>query len=171
MKLKKWLSKVSDFSGQDQCARSPEAQAAFINQQAQKFQVTPEEFQQLATHCKGRIASIKHNANFFQEFGGERTYISNSYKDIYHGLMNPRLTDTDVLMVKDLIAHSELPGEIQSDPQRKQTERAFIQAHFLFGSFSNEGVEKRTLGHQFKIEEGGGLEPEKIEPFIRGMSI
>lgn len=153
-----------------ECARRPEAQAEFIDQQAQKFQVTPEEFQQLATHCKDRIASIKREATFFQEFGGERTYISNSYKDIYHGLMNPRLTDTDVLMVKDLIANSELPVELQIDPQRKQIERAKIQAHFLFGTFSNHGVEKRTLGHQFKIEEGGGLDSEKIAPFTRCMS-
>ncbi len=146
-------------------ARSTEAQAEFINQQAEKFNVTPEELQALATHCKVRVAEIKRNASFYQEYIGSRNYTSNSFKDIYHSLMNPKLTPAEVVDVKDLIANSKLPAELENDAEARATQTVMMNVHFVYGTFFHQGVEARTLGHQLKIAEGGGLNEELIRPF------
>ena len=143
-----------------ECARSPEDQREFITQQASKFGVSPDDFENLANHCKDKIHTYKSQSSFWNEFSGNRTYVTNSFKDIYHGLMNPKLTNEEAIKVKELIQDSHLE-EKDDTPDNK----AKIDLCFQFGSFFNTGVEYRTLGHQFKIAEGGGLDDEKIRPF------
>lgn len=141
-------------------ARSPEKQAEFIQGQAEKFGVTTEQFQQLTQHCKERVATIKSKASFVVEFTGARNYVTNSYKDIYHGLMNSKLSPDDVIIVKELINHSTLAAE-----NNTPLKRTMADSHFIYGTFFHYPVEERILGHQFKIAEGGGLDQNLTEPF------
>jgi hypothetical protein len=142
-------------------ARSPEDQAAFVVRQAAKFDVTPAEFQDLVTHCKEKISTYKYQATVLHEFSGNRNYVTNSFKDIYHGLMNPGLTDADTEIVKKLIGNSQL-DDADNNPETK----AEIDLRYAFGTFFQAGLPVRTLAHQFKIMEGGGLDSEKIRPFL-----
>jgi hypothetical protein len=143
------------------CARSPEDQAAFVASQAAKFKVTPEAFQNLVSHCKEKFTTYKQQASFLHEFSGNRNYVTNSFKDIYLGLMNPKLTDTEAVTVKELIANSRL-----DDVNNNQETKIRIETHFVLGTFFHAGVSERTLGHQIKIAEGGGLDSDKISPFL-----
>ncbi|MDF1683575.1 MAG: hypothetical protein P1U36_02855 [Legionellaceae bacterium] len=140
------------------CARPPEAQAEFINTQAAQFNVTTEAFKNLAQHCKEKISTHKSQATLFEEFTGNRTYVTNSFKDIYHGLMNPNLTETKVQEVKELIKNSKLPPDYNNPQTKLEVER-----NFALGMFPD--LEARTRGHQVKIVEGGGLDDDLIMPF------
>lgn len=155
----KWRYGESNADGYE-CARSPEAQEVFVNQQALKFGVTPDAFQNLASHCKEKVSTYKSQASFWHEFSGNRNYVTNSFKDIYHGLMNPRLTHAEAKTVKELIKNSELAAENKNPKTKVQ-----IESHFALGTFFHAGVSARTLGHQIKIMEGGGLDADTIRPF------
>lgn len=150
----------SNADGYEQ-ARSPEEQDAFIVEQAKKFDVTPEEFQKLAAHCKEKASVYKSEASILEEFMGQRNYVTNSFKDIYHGLMNPRLTPAAAIITKNLIANSQLAA-IDNTTET----RATVDMHFAWGTFFREGVSARTLGHQIKIAQGGGLDAEMVRPFM-----
>lgn len=144
-----------------ECARSPEEQTEFVARQAAKFDVTPQQLQNLATHCKEKASTYKNRATFWHEFSGNRNYVTNSFKDIYHGLMNPRLTQAEAITVKELIADSKLDAE-NDNPQTT----ARINAHYAFGTFFHADVSTRVLAHQVKIAKGGGLDEDTLRPFV-----
>ena len=141
-------------------------QTAFIDVQANKFGVTPAEFLKLTQYCKDNINDIKANASFFEEFAGNRTLASNSYKDIYHGLMNSNATREDIDATKHLIMESSevsitlAQGGLTSDPN---------EIRLLTTTSELAKPKRRLLYHQLwlvKDEKGKGIPEDTIIPFL-----
>ncbi len=149
-----------------ECARNEEAQNAFIKSQAETFNVTDNQLQDLAAHCKEKAAAYKRDASFFHEYFGDRTHVTNAYKDIYHGLMDPNLTADTACDVKKLIQRSHEAsfwGQVREDTRDRAKAKANL--HFAFGTFFSAGFDARMEAHQVKIYEGGELDTERLRPF------
>ncbi len=136
--------------------KHPDKIEEFTKSQADKFGVTPKAFSSLLTHCKEKVHGIKSKATFLEEFTNTRQPRSNSYKDIYFGLMNPSATKEDIASIKTLIENSR-PVVL-----RKFKEEAKLDLTSS-GTLRND-LKLRTEYHQYKI--GVGIPSELIEPFM-----
>jgi hypothetical protein len=141
-------------------ARTSQQQVEYIEKQAALFGVKPDELRELAETCKARVATHKAQATFLQEFSGERTLTTNSYKDIYHGLMNPRITPEQVQQVKFLIGNSQLPDRFTNDEKK-----AVISSQYQLGFTMHDGLPTRLLMHQVALSKMNGLDKSLVEPF------
>lgn len=135
-------------------ACSPLDQESFIKQQSKKFSVKFSEFKELTEHCRKKITEIKKEATYWEEYSNLRRHKTNSYKDIYHGLMNPTLTPERVKIVKNLIAESNLPPEVYTTENTKK-----VTQTLRLGTFFNPDLDTRIIFHQYQISDSGGLEP------------
>ncbi len=161
----------SNADGYNQ-ARSPEEQQIFIEGQANKFSVDKQAFENLTQFCQNRISTIKHTGLIWAELMNGRTSISNSYKDIYHGLMKPELTPEDIVSIKTLIVDSTVesitpPGVSNS-----------LLLKFMLASLSvltamvattrnpdDDTLASKTAMNKSMIEISGGLDESLTEPF------
>lgn len=141
-------------------ARAPQQQVEYIKNQAALFGVKPEELQQLAETCKAMVTTHKAQATLWDEFSGERTRTTNSYKDMYHGLMNPRITPEQVQKVKCLISNSQLPDRFDNDEQKTA-----ISNKYQLGFTMYDGFPTRLLMHQVALSKMGGLDDSLVAPF------
>jgi len=137
--------------------KTPVQQQQFIQDQSQKFGVSVHDFTGLSNHCREKITSIKQNASYLQEFGGSRTPVTNSYKDIYHGLLRSNPSLEEVTATKQLIACSNALSDEDDTPGNK------IKAQMLV--FSVPGRARLTLAHQMNINDNGGLPEEYVDTF------
>ncbi|MCX7090140.1 MAG: hypothetical protein NTU48_01630 [Legionellales bacterium] len=140
--------------------RTAREQDDFIEAQAKQFQISPQEFYTLTQHCRKKITEIKRDSKLWEEYMNIRIHTTNSYKDIYHGLMNPHLTPETVRVVKEMIGNSNLPPELNTAENRKK-----VTNSLRAGTFFNPNVEQRTLVHQFQIFDSGGLDPKLLTAF------
>lgn len=140
--------------------RNPTEQREFIQYQAEKFAVTPSQFSALASQCRTRISENKRDASIWNEYMGYRSHTTNSYKDIYHGLMNPSLSEEDVIEIKHLIVNSNLPAVSNTYENKKK-----VSKMLRLGTFFAPDAELRTMAHQFNIADAGVIEPSLLEPF------
>jgi hypothetical protein len=122
-------------------------------------------FKRLIILCRERIQTAKTKATIFQEFVGQRQLVTNSYKDIYFGLMNKNCSIEDIALVKELLQES-------SDESTQQTltqlpnfirDQALITTHQL-----RSHVGLRMLFHKTQIYPG--IKAENVIPFRHGMS-
>lgn len=154
-----------------------------ITKQAIQFGVPYAQFKALIDLCKSKIKEIKHTSSWFDEYCGFRRVRSNSYKDIYHGLMNPALTTSDVDAIKDLLAHSQCSTVTHLRENMGKTAYAVL---YLPASVTLAGMwlkpsffsiksdpqsedydttaHQRMLIHQLAIEQG--IDDDLISPFL-----
>ena len=141
-------------------------QQVFIEEQAKKFSVTSEQFITLITLCREKIQIIKIKATFFEAYIGTQQPVTNSFKDIYHGLMNPSCTVDDVRSVKELLKIStstEVKAVISSSSEMEiNTIKKFTPDGVL-----RSDLDKRKFYHQAHIFPG--IEKDFIQPFIPGL--
>jgi hypothetical protein len=142
--------------------RSETEQQVFIEEQAKKFSVTTEQFENLITLCRGKIQSIKDKATFVEEFGGTRQPITNSFKDIYHGLMNPHCTVENVKSVKELLKISTDTAVNGAVSSHSDADMIWMKA-FTASAVLRSDLNVRTLYHQAQISPG--INEEAIRPF------
>jgi len=135
-------------------------QEAFVNSQAHLLGIKPNELILLTSECRNKIAHIKEHATLWQELSGQRRSLTNAYKNIYHALMRPDLSVTEVPEIKKMIANSNLDSLTNSSANKKFIKKAIATGH-LFQFVGRE----RQLVHQFQIAEGGGLNPELLSSF------
>lgn len=140
--------------------KNPTEQREFVNHQALKFAVTPTQFSALTSQCKTRISETKRDASIWNEYMGYRSYTTNSYKDIYHGLMNPTLSEEDVVEIKHLIVNSNLPT-VSNTPENKKKVFNMLR----LGTFFAPNAELRSMAHQFNIADAGVIDPSLLAPF------
>lgn len=140
--------------------RNPMEQRQFIIEQAQKFEVSPQAVAMLAEHCQKRIAEVKKDASFWDEYMGYRSQITNSYKDIRLGLLNPTASSEEISETKYLVANSHLPPAFNT-PENKQK----VSAMFRSGTLFAPDLELRMWAHQFKISESGLMDVRLLSPF------
>lgn len=134
-------------------ARSSFDQDIFIKEQSLKFQVKPSEFIRMTEHCRKKIAEIKNEATYWEEYSNARRHKTNSYKDIYHGLMSPAITLERVKIVKKVIVESNLPPEVRTVENTKK-----VTQTLRLGTFFNPDLNTRMTVHQYQISDTGGLE-------------
>ena len=133
--------------------RIPAKQVTFIELQAKKFNMPPQTFNHLITYCRNKINKIKTEATYWQELSGERKLITNTYKDIYFGLMNPHCTQKDVAEVKILLAQSRKRAVSNALCNKTPAEIANIKA--ITSSYDlRSNLATRTLFHQAFIAPG-----------------
>lgn len=137
-------------------------QLVFIEAQANKFSVTTEQFTKLITLCREKIQAIKSKATFFEEFGGTRQPVTNSFKDIYHGLMNPHCTIDDIKSVKELLKISGTAEVRRAIALHSDQEIAMMKGFTTSGVLRSD-LDVRTLYHQAQISPG--IEEEYISQF------
>ncbi len=145
-------------------AREPIEQRQFIDKQAIVLNVSPQALLELTADCRLKIATTKHGASFISEYMSYRSHITNSYKDIYFGLMNPELSYSDAQTVKELIQNSTIPPELNRPEQRAEHQKK-VARELRLGAFFNPDIETRMMVHQFKISDGGGLNSELVKAF------
>ena len=144
-----------------QMDKTENAQNTFIAEQAQKFNVSELAFKNLINYCKHKIGAIKKQASFYQvpDHESPDQEQSNSFKDIYHGLMNPKSRIEDRVSVKELLRDTiHIHYLIKPDPilelkLKSATYRTIHSDLFL-----------RTLFHQHQIDTT--FEKAYIEPFM-----
>ena len=132
----------------------------FVASQAQKFNVSPKQFEDILSHCRQRITDIKQEATWWDEYMNTRLHTTNSYKDIYYGLMNPNLTPRHIKEVTYLISNSNLPPELNTPENRKAVAYAS-----RMGAFFKPNIDERTMVHQFKIMDSGSLNSTLLTGF------
>ncbi len=141
-------------------ARPVREQEDFAKAQAEKFNVSLKQFYALTEHCQKKITAVKQDATMWEEYMNTRIHTTNSYKDIYHGLMNPRLTPESIAEVKHMIEYSNLPPELNTVENRK-----VVTIALRTGTFFNPNLEQRTMVHRFNISDSGGLDPNFLTAF------
>ena len=140
--------------------KNPTELRQFSVDQARKFGVSPSQFETLTARCLTRIKEKKSDASFWSEYMNYRSNVTNSYKDIYYGLMNPNISDEDIVEIKFVIANSNLP-DFQNTPENRKKVTHMTRR----GTFFSPDVELRTLSHQFHIIEAGLLDPDLLKAF------
>lgn len=141
--------------------RSDMDQLFFIENQATKFNVSVAEFNKLIHFCRKKIQDIKQKATFWSELSGSRQVITNSYKDIYCGLMNPNCTPQDISSLKLLLSESKqgfLKRMAFSEDIGKRNEVVVMNSFFCKDPF-----QIRLFSHQAHIYPG--LQDDYVEPF------
>ena len=141
-------------------AKNPTEIREFSITQAQKFGVSTSQFLVLTQQCQTRIAETKRDASFWSEYMNYRSNTTNSYKDIYFGLMNPTPSAEDIKEMKYVIANSNLPTASNTVENKKK-----VTTMSRLGTFFAPDVELRTLAHQFHISESGLLDPNLLNSF------
>ena len=133
----------------------------FIQGQANKFHVTKQTFRRLISLCRERIQITKEKASLWQELTGERQTKTNSYKDIYFGLMNKNASSEDVILVKELLyksMHDKVEQTRIESPQTFKNKDSIPTRHL------RSKPDVRMLFHQAQI--APGIEDAYINPFI-----
>lgn len=163
----------SNADGYNQ-ARSLEEQQIFIESQANKFAVEKQAFENLTQFCQNRVSTIKDMSSILTELMNGRTGISNSYKDIYHGLMKPELTPEDIVSVKTLIVDSAVapiipPGvDVSNSLLLKFILAAARVLSVTIVSTTNPDnytLESKTTMNKVMLSMGGGLDESLTRPF------
>ena len=141
-------------------AKNPTQIYEFAINQAHKFGVNSTQFSLLTEQCRTRITETKRDASFWSEYMNYRSNTTNSYKDIYFGLMNPNISKEDIQEIKYVIANSNLPTASNTAENKKK-----VTTMSRLGTFFSPDVELRTLAHQVRISEPGVLDPNLLKPF------
>lgn len=152
--------------------RSLDEQNEFIANQAQKFNVHVDEFKTLTTYCRDQIQKIKKGANFFEEYCDIRRLKTNTYKDIYHQLMNPKIEDkADIEQAKKLLKLSSATKILEDTKDlgsMTRKEIKYLPSFFVGFHLKKTGEEMRILTHQLFLDDG--IEDNMIRPFLADKS-
>ncbi|MCR9192659.1 MAG: hypothetical protein NXI01_08380 [Gammaproteobacteria bacterium] len=133
-------------------AKASEQQKRFIQEQSRNFGVSEDIFLGITEYCREEITKIKQGASYLQEFAGNRTPVTNSYKNICYGLMKPNPSPEEVEATKQLIACSnQLSEEDNTDANKAMAQMSV---------FTVPGQARLTLAHQLNINANSKL-PEK----------
>lgn len=145
--------------------RSETEQQAFIEEQAKKFSVTTEQFKNLITLCREKIQTIKDKATFFEEFSGTRQPVTNSFKDIYLGLMNPHCTIESANSVKELLKASTHAAVSEARSSPSDADMSWSKEFTTTSAVLRSDLHVRTLYYQAHISPG--IQEDAISPFLR----
>ena len=163
----------SNADGYNQ-ARSVEEQQIFIEKQAKNFSVEKQAFEKLTQFCQNRVSTIKDTSFILTELMNARTARSNPYKDIYHGLMKPELTEEDIVSVKKLIVDSAVAPIIPLDVELANSlllkfihEAGAVLIGTLHSTTNpdNFTLESKTECNKSMISMSGGLDESLTRPF------
>ncbi|MFT4059019.1 MAG: hypothetical protein QM652_05665 [Legionella sp.] len=142
-------------------------QQEFIDKQASLFKVTSEQFKTLVQACQTKIHKIKNETGLLDELSCPKQTKINSFKDIYHGLMNPKCTKEDAQCVKELLKVS------RTTQIKKHTENEKVEDLKLFMLLTSDAelrsnLQTRIHYHQtaMALSVQPGIEDELISPFI-----
>lgn len=147
---------------------SPAEQEEYIAHQAKKFNVEPLKFKELITHCKNQIKKIKSRASFFEEYWEIRRAKTNTYKDIFHKLMDPKLEQEDIDEARELLrlsTTSKVKEDTEALSSISKKELKYLPSFFTSIHLNKTGNEVRVLTHQLFLE--GGIDDEMIQPFLQ----
>lgn len=136
--------------------RSPKQRTQFIEDRSKKLDMSVEEFVTLTEHCREKVTKIKKNATLWQEYMGIRTGMSNSYKDIYHGLMRSSLDPQEIQRVQHVMKMSRPPIKLSQEDKNM----AFWAS--IVGYFPD--ARSRDVLHQYQLHECGGVDESVLKP-------
>ena len=134
-------------------------QQIFITQQAIKFNVSEGAFKDLINYCRKKIQDIKQEASFDEKLDHESPdqAKTNSFKDIYYGLMNPKSSAEDTAAIKTLLLSSTISDISTPSP-------LLSAINLPSKEFLRSDLFLRTVYHQTNVYPG--IEDVYITPFM-----
>ena len=146
-----------------QMDRAEHAQNVFEEEQSKRFGVSQSDFKKLTTYCKDQIQVIKNQAFFYQSPDNESPHQekSNSFKDIYHGLMNPKSNPEDIKSIKELLNVSAR-SSLKSDTYKFRYTLKLLDAS---SRTLRSDLSSRTFFHQTHLHPG--IDDTLVAPFLK----